>query len=58
MSDPFAEYNERREALIYEQTDKEIALALQHQYVPVSLGDTRLRSETAALVATVFLMTG
>ncbi len=30
---------------------KEIALALQQQYVPVSLGNTRLRTETAAIVA-------
>lgn len=30
---------------------KEIALALQHTYVPVSLGNTRLRTETAAIVA-------
>lgn len=30
---------------------KEIALALQNSYVPVTLGDTRLRTETAAIVA-------
>lgn len=30
---------------------KEIALALQHNYIPVSLGNTRLRTETAAIVA-------
>lgn len=30
---------------------KEIALALQQNYVPVSLGNTRLRTETAAIVA-------
>ncbi|WP_430409142.1 16S rRNA (uracil(1498)-N(3))-methyltransferase [Kordia sp.] len=30
---------------------KEITLALQHNYVPVTLGDTRLRTETAAIVA-------
>lgn len=30
---------------------KEIALALQQKYVPVSLGNTRLRTETAAIVA-------
>lgn len=30
---------------------KEIALALNNNYVPVSLGNTRLRTETAALVA-------
>ena len=30
---------------------KEIALALQNKYVPVTLGDTRLRTETAAIVA-------
>jgi 16S rRNA (uracil1498-N3)-methyltransferase len=30
---------------------KEIALALQNNYIPVTLGDTRLRTETAAIVA-------
>jgi 16S rRNA (uracil1498-N3)-methyltransferase len=30
---------------------KEISLALQHNYIPVSLGNTRLRTETAAIVA-------
>ena len=30
---------------------KEIALALQNNYVPVTLGDARLRTETAAIVA-------
>lgn len=30
---------------------EEIALALQHGFVPVSLGESRLRTETAALVA-------
>jgi 16S rRNA (uracil1498-N3)-methyltransferase len=30
---------------------KEIELALQHNYIPVSLGNTRLRTETAAIVA-------
>ena len=30
---------------------KEIALALQQNYIPVSLGNTRLRTETAAVVA-------
>ncbi|AXG71917.1 ribosomal RNA small subunit methyltransferase E [Kordia sp. SMS9] len=30
---------------------KEIALAIEHNYVPVTLGDTRLRTETAAIVA-------
>ncbi|MFV5700683.1 16S rRNA (uracil(1498)-N(3))-methyltransferase [Flavobacterium sp. XS2P12] len=32
-------------------TEKEIELALDSKYVPVSLGNTRLRTETAALVA-------
>jgi 16S rRNA (uracil1498-N3)-methyltransferase len=32
-------------------TDKEIALALESKYIPVSLGTTRLRTETAAVVA-------
>ncbi|MFA9188434.1 16S rRNA (uracil(1498)-N(3))-methyltransferase [Flavobacterium sp. FBOR7N2.3] len=30
---------------------KEIALALQNNFIPVSLGNTRLRTETAAIVA-------
>ncbi len=30
---------------------KEIQLALDHNYIPVSLGTTRLRTETAAIVA-------
>lgn len=30
---------------------KEITLALQQNYIPVSLGNTRLRTETAAIVA-------
>ena len=30
---------------------KEIALALENQFIPVSLGNTRLRTETAAVVA-------
>jgi 16S rRNA (uracil1498-N3)-methyltransferase len=33
-------------------SEKEIILALEHNYIPVSLGHTRLRTETAALVAT------
>ena len=32
-------------------SEKEIALALEQNYVPVTLGDTRLRTETAAVVA-------
>ncbi|WP_298513280.1 16S rRNA (uracil(1498)-N(3))-methyltransferase [uncultured Kordia sp.] len=32
-------------------SEKEIALALQNNYVPVTLGETRLRTETAAIVA-------
>ncbi len=34
----------------------EIEMALDKQYKPVTLGDTRLRAETAALVAAVLLM--
>ena len=30
---------------------KEIQMALQHEYIPVTLGDTRLRTETAAILA-------
>ena len=32
-------------------SDKEIALAVENNYIPVSLGNTRLRTETAAIVA-------
>ena len=32
-------------------SEKEIALALEQNYIPVSLGNTRLRTETAAVVA-------
>ncbi len=32
-------------------SEKEIAEALQHNFVPVSLGDSRLRTETAGIVA-------
>jgi len=30
---------------------KEIEMALQHDYIPVTLGETRLRTETAAIAA-------
>lgn len=46
--------NEKYTVLIGPEGDfseKEIALALQHNYIPVSLGHTRLRTETAAVVA-------
>ena len=36
-------------------TSKEIALALEASFEPVSLGDTRLRTETAGMVAAVLL---
>lgn len=36
-------------------TPAEIELALQHQFIPVSLGDTRLRTETAGVVAATLL---
>ncbi len=36
-------------------TPAEIELALQHQFLPVSLGDTRLRTETAGVVAAALL---
>jgi 16S rRNA (uracil1498-N3)-methyltransferase len=32
-------------------SEKEIALAVENNYIPVSLGNTRLRTETAAIVA-------
>jgi 16S rRNA (uracil1498-N3)-methyltransferase len=36
-------------------TPEEIDTALQHHFVPVSLGETRLRTETAAMVSAVLL---
>jgi 16S rRNA (uracil1498-N3)-methyltransferase len=36
-------------------TEEEIQEAIQQDYLPVSLGDTRLRSETAGIVAAVLL---
>ncbi|HET6766945.1 MAG TPA: RsmE family RNA methyltransferase [Chitinophagaceae bacterium] len=36
-------------------TKQEIELALQNRFIPVSLGETRLRSETAGVVASVIL---
>lgn len=36
-------------------TSKEIELALQHNFIPVSLGETRLRTETAGVVAATLL---
>ena len=37
-------------------TSEEIEEAIQHNFIPVSLGETRLRTETAALVAAVLLV--
>lgn len=37
-------------------TQAEIALALQHHFIPVTLGQTRLRTETAGIVAATLLM--
>jgi 16S rRNA (uracil1498-N3)-methyltransferase len=36
-------------------TKEEIALALQNNFIPIALGSTRLRTETAALVAATLL---
>lgn len=36
-------------------TEKEIEQAIQHHFIPVSLGETRLRSETAGVVAAALL---
>jgi 16S rRNA (uracil1498-N3)-methyltransferase len=36
-------------------TSHEIELALQHHYLPVALGETRLRTETAGVAAAVLL---
>jgi len=37
-------------------TPEEIGMALQHSFQPVSLGNTRLRTETAGVVASTLLM--
>ena len=37
-------------------TQAEIDLAIEHQYIPVSLGNTRLRTETAGVVASALLI--
>ena len=39
-------------------TEEEIKLALEHQYQPVALGQTRLRTETAALAAATLCVMG
>ncbi len=39
-------------------TEKEIEEALQKNFVPVSLGETRLRTETAGIVAATLLVNG
>lgn len=36
-------------------TEKEITLALENKFIPVSLGETRLRTETAGVVAAALL---
>ncbi len=37
-------------------TEEEISLALKNNFIPISLGETRLRTETAGLVAAVLLL--
>lgn len=39
-------------------TKEEVVLAMQHNYIPVSLGETRLRTETAGIAAAVLMRTG
>ena len=39
-------------------TDQEIAFAITAGFIPVSIGDTRLRTETAGVVASAILMIG
>jgi len=36
-------------------TTEELALSLEHQFAPVSLGESRLRTETAGIVGAVLL---
>ena len=37
-------------------SDTEISRAIEHNYLPVSLGNTRLRTETAGMVATALIL--
>ena len=37
-------------------TKDEVTIALNNNYIPVSLGETRLRTETAGIVAAVLLL--
>ena len=37
-------------------TKEEVELALQNSFIPVSLGNTRLRTETAGIVSATLLM--
>ena len=37
-------------------TKEEVELAMQHHFIPVALGNTRLRTETAGVVAAVLLV--
>lgn len=39
-------------------TNEEVSFATQHYFIPVTLGDTRLRTETAGMVAAVLLKVG
>jgi 16S rRNA (uracil1498-N3)-methyltransferase len=39
-------------------TNEEVSFATQHYFIPVTLGDTRLRTETAGMVAAVLLKAG
>ncbi len=54
------ELNQSSHQLIYigpegDFTKEEIAIALQNNFIPVALGETRLRTETAGVVAAVLL---
>jgi 16S rRNA (uracil1498-N3)-methyltransferase len=62
LSDYFSR-DENQEAIILvgpegDFTTREIELALHHDYKPVALGGTRLRTETAGLVAATLLCIG
>ena len=55
------ELNQSAHQLIYigpegDFTKEEIAIALQNNFIPVALGETRLRTETAGVVAAVILL--
>ena len=45
----------RQAMTVDELTPQEIAAALEHGFLPVTLGETRLRTETAGIVAATLM---